>query len=316
MSEASAGDELPHVVGPGLSWSESYWFELYDVPSGLGGVARLDVRPNEGAMDVALSFFLPDGGFITARHVAAQTGNTALLEAEGVRFAMTEPLRRWRVSYDGPGHSLGSVGDAGRREAWLKSRFERLIVELEFTALDAAPALPESAGVAGFDQVGRWTGEVWVSGDRYEIQAHGGRGKTWGLPAVPRLQRRFALDFGDGLALSAVETVLDEGRRVHGWIMRDGRTTDVRGIELATVTAPGSPIQKSFQLDLVDTGGRRHQIAGDVQHVAPLPGFRGGRDTLLCLGVATAVYDGKTGHGIAEYLHQLGADGNPLEPVT
>ena len=313
MSAVGEADELPHAVGSPTSWRESYGFELYDAASGLVGAARIEVRPNEGAMDVDLSFFLEDGGFVTARHVAPQSTNTAQLEVEGVRFSLLEPLRRWRVEYDGPCHSLASVADAAKREAWHKSRLERLIVELEFVAFQPAAA---ATGADGFAQPGRWTGEIWVSGDRYVVAAPGLREKAWGAVALPRMQRRFALGFGDDRALDVVQTMLDDGPRLGGWIFRDGRSHAVREAELVTVTEPGSYHQKAFRLGLVAADGRRHEVAGEVLRVAPLPGLRGGHETMLCEGVTRARYDDRDGFGLAGYLHRLDAAGNPLEPVT
>src|SRR5690606_32621405 len=65
----TAADEEPHAPSTDLAWREAYAFDLHDAASGLAGFTRMTVRPNAGMMDAALSFFLPDGGFITARHV-------------------------------------------------------------------------------------------------------------------------------------------------------------------------------------------------------------------------------------------------------
>lgn len=305
-------DERPHPPGSELGWREAYWFELHDPASGLAGVARLDVRPNEGTREAALSFFLPDGGFITARHVAPCTAGDERLEVEGVAFVMVEPERRWRITYDGPGHSLGSVKETDQPDAWRKSRFERLIVELDVQAL-----LPPVASPGGFAQPARLTGEVWVSGDRYELQAFGMRGKSWGVAPLALLARRVALTFGEDRALLVERTVLDEASdEIHGWVLRDGQVTQLREVELSTENEPGSAVlPSSFRLALRDAAGERHEIAADLVHVAPLPGFRGGRDNLLCLGVARARWDGIEGFGFAEYLHRLDAAGKPLEPV-
>jgi hypothetical protein len=312
VSEVSDADELPHAVGPETSWREAYRFELFDAASGLVGSASVDVRPNEGAMDVALTFYLEDGGFVTARHVAATSENTATLEIEDVRFTMLEPLRRWRIAYDGPCHALASIADSAKREAWQKSRLERLIVELEFAALEH-PAVPVAGG---FVQPGRWTGEVWVSGDRYVVTAPGVRSKAWGAVASPRQQRRFALSFGEDCTVDVVQTLLDDGPRVAGWIFESGRRDAIDAIELVTETEPGSYRQKAFRLTLAGRAGGRRDIAGDVVRLASLPGFRGGHETMLCDGVVSARLDGRSGFGVASYLHRLDGSGNPVEPVA
>jgi hypothetical protein len=100
-----------------------------------------------------------------------------------------------------------------------------------------------------------------------------------------------------------------------GWIFRDGRNVSVRRIELATETEPGSYVQRRLRLVLTDAEARRHEIEGELLHVAPLPNVRNGRATMVCEGLARYRYEGRTGHGIAEYLHQLDEHGQPLVPV-
>ena len=312
--QVTPADEQPHAVGGELDWSEAYAFDFYDEPSGLGGFTRMTVRPNEGAMDVGLSFFLPDGGFITARHVKAQPTNTADLEVEGVRYAVDEPLRRWRVSYDGPAHSLPSARDADQRAAWAKSRLERLIVELDVVAA-SAPA--SRGGESAFQQTCVVRGEVWVSGDRYALQAPGSRGRSWGADeeAAPRTRRAFSARFADGSALDVVRTLSEDGDLQRGWILRDGRVGAVGAVSIATTTEPDSYLQKRFDLTLVDADGGRHEVAGEVLHLAPLPSARNDRPSVLCESVARFTWQGRTGHGFASYLHRLDAGGKPLVPI-
>jgi hypothetical protein len=332
MGTVSASDEQPHAVEGDGQWSESYYFNLYDPKSGLGGFTRIGVRPNEGTMDVGLSFFLPDGGFVHVRHVKPQHTNTSDLEVEGVRYELVKPLERWRLTYDGPSHSLPSARDAGNREAWKKSRLERLIVDLTFDAIHPPagaggdrPAPPSGAAAAAaggvakghFEQAGRWSGTVWVSGDEYAIHAWGNRDKSWGVRnwQAPRMWRWFSLNFGDDCAMGAVRLLMSDADVQRGWIYRDGRNVSVRGLELRTETEPGSCIQKTLELTLTDAESRRHVIAGELLNVAPLPQSRNGRKTLVCEGLARFRYEGREGYGIAEYLHQIDGDGQPLVPV-
>jgi hypothetical protein len=43
--------------------------------------------------------------------------------------------------------------------------------------------------------------------------------------------------------------------------------------------------------------------------------FDGGRATIVNEGLATWTYEGRSGTGIAEYLHQLNEDGTPVVPI-
>jgi hypothetical protein len=60
---------------------------------------------------------------------------------------------------------------------------------------------------------------------------------------------------------------------------------------------------------------RVHELRGDLLRVAGLPSERDGKKTLVNEGLARWTYEGRTGTGIAEYLHQLDAQGRPLRPI-
>lgn len=292
----TAADERLHPPGDALSWTESASLELHDEASELAGSARLDVRPNEGTTEVALSFFLPDGGFITARHVAPRVVDPARdVEVEDVRFATTEPLRRWRVAYDGPAHSLASAADTGKQDAWVKSRLERLIVDLDVVA-----AAPAERATDAFAQPVTIGGEVWVSGDHYVLAAHGMRIRTWGDGVVPAASGRVALAFPDGRAVFARRWSRDGAEACDGWLLRDGVASPVAAVELALADG-GADAGGHVALALAAASGR---TALDVEllQVAPLPGLRGAHPYVVRLAVARARWDGSVGHGFAELL--------------
>ena len=64
-----------------------------------------------------------------------------------------------------------------------------------------------------------------------------------------------------------------------------------------------------------DKTGRVHDLRADVLRVAGLPQEHDGRRTIVNEGLARWSYEGRTGYGIAEYLHQLDAEGRPFVPV-
>ena len=303
--------ERPHEVGPDLAWAESYAFDLYDPREGLGGFLRLAVRPNEGAMEVGLHFLLSDGGLIVARHVRPVRENVADLEIGDVRFAMVAPLARWKVSYDGPAHSLASARDAAKPEAWRKSRVERLGVDLSLEA--TSPALGEPGR---FAQAVRWTGTVWVSGDEYRVDCRGLRARAWGARdwESVRLARVLSIGFGDdfALAVAQVQAGRDEGERQHGWIFRGGRALGIRRVDLSTATEAESHLPKALSLALTDDAGSQYEIRGEVLQVMPLPRSRSGRQTLVCESVARFDCGPETGFGFVTTVDELDATGQPV----
>lgn len=287
-------------AGAEPSWIESTWLELDDPASELAGTIRLDVRPNQGTSEVSFSFFLPDGGFITARHVAPQVADASgLVEIEDARIETVEPLRRWSIKYDGPSHSLATVGDAGNRDAWGKSRLERLIVELDVTSLHDAVA-----DRSAFAQLVQVAGEVWVSGDRYDVATRALRGRSWGNGALPHAMTRVALTFDDDRVLLArLETasgVAGAAERVDGWTLVGGVVRPVRAMR--TEPADAAPGGTAAGAIVVADAGGEHRITVELPHVAPLPGQHGGRSYELRIGVARAGWDGHDGRGFVEQL--------------
>lgn len=304
--EADREDERPHAAGTALAWSETYGFAGFDPASGLGWLARAEVAPNQGFLQVDLSCLLPDGGFIAARHVKSQSANTADLEAEGVRLAMEEPLSRWRITYDGPAHSLASTGDASRRDAWHKSRLERLIVDLVFAA-----ELPPSAaasdlgratlGEGGFAQPGSVRGEIWVSGDRYDLRAHGSRTKTWGAGPALRAGRCLTIGFDDGTALAIEHLMHEAGAIERGWLWRGGRPVPLGGCAIAAEPDAGSPSALHVSFDDAVAGGRR-ELSAEMLCGVSLPLERGARRCVLTQSFARVASGGRSGYGLATSL--------------
>ncbi len=64
-----------------------------------------------------------------------------------------------------------------------------------------------------------------------------------------------------------------------------------------------------------DKNGHVHELRADLLRVAGLPQRHGERRTIVNEGLARWTYEGRTGYGIAEYLHQLDEDGRPLTPI-
>ena len=54
-----------------------------------------------------------------------------------------------------------------------------------------------------------------------------------------------------------------------------------------------------------------HELRGDILRVYGLPHRTGERHTVVNEGLARWTYEGRTGYGISEYLHQLDDEGRP-----
>jgi hypothetical protein len=322
-SPIAPADDRLHAPGPELQWSESCSFWLHDPASGLAGSLRVAVRPNEGMMDAGLHFWLPDGGFVATRHVSVPSPEAGRLEVGDARLETVEPLRRWRISHDGPAHSLESAADAGDREAWHHSRIERLIVELEFEAATQPVGFAEDGPGApsprcGFEQAGTWTGLVQVSGLAFPIAGRGFRERSWGLRdwQAPVRSRRLSFVVGADVAVSAAVIEGEGGLEVrHGWISRDGRVEALQEVRFSTEAAPGGRLPRSVRVEMVDRGGNLLVATGEVLASAPMRSSRNRRETLICESLVRLEMDGRHGHGTAEHVVQVDASGAPTVPL-
>ncbi len=309
-------EERPHAPSSATGWNESYSFYVVEPTDRIALLSRMGVRPNEGIMDVGCDVFVSDGGLLAARHVRPQVENTDDLEVEGVRYEMVRPLEEWRLSYDGPAHSLRSSRDAGDHEAWHKSRLERLIVDLVFRA-EAAPAA-DDAWPGRFGQAGRFTGEIWVSGDEYRLDSPGIREKAWGTTGstLPRMRRRFWARFDDGSALVIDRRIDDETEQMAGWILEGGEMRALHELRLCTETEADTFWQKSAEFVFRDDAGREGSVSASILQIAPLPTVRGAVRVVVCSSVASFAWGARRGIGVAEYLHRLDESGQPLLPVA
>jgi hypothetical protein len=98
-------------------------------------------------------------------------------------------------------------------------------------------------------------------------------------------------------------------------VWRDGQATSVAEWIVRTDFDDDGFTQKVVHLTAVDKGGRSHELVGELLRVASLPRRGSSGVTVVNEGLAKWTYEGKTGSGIAEYLHQLDADGKPRVPI-
>src|SRR5438067_209278 len=95
----------------------------------------------------------------------------------------------------------------------------------------------------------------------------------------------------------------------------DGETAGIRAWAVRTELAADRLTHAVTHVRATDKRGRVHALRGDCLRVAPVAHEVGGRRTLINEGLARWTYEGHTGYGIAEYLHQLDADGRPVVPI-
>jgi hypothetical protein len=318
--------DFAHPVEPDTAWSESYYFNAYDPATDSGLFTRIGLRPNEGTMDVGLSVWLPGTDLATVHGVRPQPAMTdSDLAVAGVRYERLRPMQEWRITAD----AEARVRDlAGRRPP----RTARVALDLVFHALapavgsdgqgrpgaGASAATRASVGKGHLEQAGRWSGWIEADGVRHTLgQARGNRDKSWGPRrwGGPTMWRWFSINVGDDVHFGGIRIGTGAGDLHRGWVWRDGEATSIREWEVRTELAADRLTHAVTHVRARDQRGRVHALRADLLRVAPVEYEKDGRRTVINEGLARWTYEGRTGHGIAEYLHQLDADGRPVVPI-
>jgi len=182
----------------------------------------------------------------------------------------------------------------------------------------ASAATRASVGKGHLEQAGRWSGWIEADGKRHALgEARGNRDKSWGPRrwGGPRMWRWFSINVGDDAHFGGIRIGTEAGDLHRGWVWRDGEATSVRQWDVRTELAADRLTHAVTHVRATDKRGRVHALRADLLRIAPVAHAVGGRRTLINEGLARWTYEGRTGYGIAEYLHQLDADGRPVVPI-
>jgi hypothetical protein len=311
--------DFAHPVEGDQAWSESYYFNAYDPGTDAGLFTRIGVRPNEGTIDVGLSVWLPRHGVVNVRGVRPQPVMTDDdLAVAGVRYERIVPMREWRLTADAEAAEGGRVG----LDLTFRSLTPAVGGDGQGRPQASAPAAADTAATVGkghLEQAGRWAGWIAHDGQRWELsgEARGNRDKSWGPRrwGGPRMWRWFSVNVGDDVHFGGIRIGTPAGDLHRGWVWRDGAATSIREWQVRSELAADGVTHTASHVTAVDKQGRRHRLDGEVLRVYGVPHRTGDGSTVVNEGLTRWTYEGRTGYGISEYLHQLDGDGRPLVPI-
>lgn len=308
--------DFAHPVEGDTAWSESYYFNCYDPETDCGFFTRIGVRPNEGTMDVGMSVWLPGGGLATVRDVKPQHEMVDDELAVGsVRYERLEPMKRWRITVAGGSTDSGVAMDV---------TFDALTPAIGTdgqgrTGQGVTAATAQSVGKGHLEQAGRWSGWIEAAGQRHTLSgdARGNRDKSWGPRrwGGPKMWRWFSINIGDDVHFGGIRIGTDAGDLQRGWVWKDGEATSIREWRVRTALHPDGVTHRRSYVTAVDKKGREHDLEAEVLRVEPGPDGIKPSTTIVNEGLARWFYEGETGYGIAEYLHQLDENAEPVVPI-
>jgi hypothetical protein len=308
-------DEYMHPPDDDPSFNESMYFNFFDPAAGLGGFFRLGNRPNEGFAEMTACLYLPDGrvGFMFGRPRIEDNG---AFDAGGLRFEVREPFASLAVTYDGPLALLTDpLAMKDPKAAFGAAEHVSCSAALDYRGV--SPML-DGGGLDGFarghhEQHVGVRGAVGAGGRTWDVDAFGLRDHSWGPRSwqAPRWYRWLTANAGagHGLMVSVIATA-DGAVRSGGVLLEKGSYTPIVDAEIRTETA-GDDLYHDRIRCLARTAEREVEVIGTVRSLIPLRHRRDGRMTRISEGLTEYRWDGRTGHGLSEYLDQI-EDGRPV----
>lgn len=324
-------DEYMHELEDATNFNESMYFNVYDKAENLGGFFRLGNRPNEGKAEMTTCLYLPDGKVAFMFDRPKISDNDAF-DAGGMRFDVVEPFEELKVAYDGKAVLLDDpLQMANPRKAFTENPWTTCRAELTFKGIspmyggepvnDDGSQIPESGeGFARghYEQHIAGAGTIAVGDEEWQVDGLGLRDHSWGprFWQSPWWYRWLTANLGPdfGFVISVVAS-RDGGKRILGMVLRDGVYEHITDATIETEWT-GDDLYHSHIRATATTSERTYEIEGRVLNLVPLRNRRTSPDgeellTRISEGLTEWTCDGRTGHGLSEYLDQI-IDGRPV----
>jgi hypothetical protein len=175
-------------------------------------------------------------------------------------------------------------------------------------------------GKGHLEQGGLWSGWIEAGGERKELgpNARGNRDKSWGPRrwGGPKMWRWFSINIDDDTHFGGIVIGTEAGDLHRGWVWRDGSHESIAEWKVTSDLEDDGVTHRATHILATDKAGRTHALDAEVLRVEP--GSKGVKPdtTIVNEGLARWTYEGRTGTGISEYLHQLDGDAKPVVPIT
>lgn len=321
--------EFPHERGAEKEWNESLYFNFTDPSRGIGGYTRIGVLPNQDS-DIGVMMLFAGGKRLLVTNQSGRAVTAGGFKVGTLAYERTEPLREWRLTFAG---EMGDLADSRDLFVVDPESFPRRPVEVNLTWTGMAPAFNfkdadpsavaemiveartrfsdlrsvSKVGSEHYEQAGKVTGTIRFGGETLEIVGSGHRDHSWGVRdwSAPRAWTWLTCQFGDELAFNLSRVAIESVDIFNGFLCHGGRNYPLRRAKLTTEFEDDGTTQKALSFTFEDTSGMTVDVSGEVLTVIPLDLRSRGHATMVNEGLAKYTWEGRTGYGIAEYLHQM-----------
>jgi hypothetical protein len=281
----TAEDELLHDPGQEPAWNESMAFVPVDA-EGSSMFLRLGRRPNEGHIEVTVAQQNQDGSLDVAfakEKLALKTpADRRLNHAGNLCFSLIEPMKRWRLSYDGKARHIARARDfaANPRDALNSASVHDFAFDIEIEDRGPLFGLGPHGSIPGGERYlsGRHyestlycSGTVTQSGNRRRLDTYGFRDHSWGVRDMTRTEftRYFWAQVDETTSIVAWFTRVAGEDFSTGIILRGGAFEVATGAAVKSVyeSEPDHYV-RAARLTLNSPKG---DIVLDLEPICPLP---------------------------------------------
>jgi len=310
-------DELMHENTGEPNFNESMYFNFFDADHRVGGFLRIGNRPNEGHAETTVCLYRPDGS-VAFNFKRPKIADNARFDAGGTRFEVEKPFERLRIAYAGKACLLARPLEmADPRRAFTENPFVSAEVALEIEGVgpmfggerEGADSSQENEFAKGhYEQHHRARGRLVIGDESFDFDGFGLRDHSWGPRSwqSPLYYRWLTANFGADFGFMANEIVARDGSEIRGGFLHRGRELElVKHVEIDTEWAEPEHVHKALRVRLTTLAGETLEVTGRVLSLIPLRNRKDGRVTRIAEGMTEWTCEGRTGHGLSEYLDQV-----------
>jgi len=205
-------------------------------------------------------------------------------------------------------NGLRLVQPVPHKRAVLHYESEKVKLKYDFTGLhapfsyhDNPDGLPAWMAVNRYEQTGRVTGFLELSGRRIEWDRIGHRDHSWGVRdwGVPQHWKWFVAYADDGSRLLNGWIWIAKGEwGFGGYVVRDGELVAIQSIK-QQAEFDDAMMQRRLEVEILDVAGGKTQVLLEVFGIVRLPS-NDRYGTLIIEGACRALIDGRPGAGQLE----------------
>ncbi len=312
-------DELMHEDRGESNYNESMYFNFFDASQRRGGFLRIGNRPNEKHAEMTVCLYEPDGS-VLFNFARPQIADNSRFDAAGAQFSVDKPFERLRIAYAGKACRLARPLEmSDPKAAFTSNPFVDVCLDLTIAGVGPMFGGERIGGGASdhemefakghYEQHHRATGTLEIDGRQIAFDGLGLRDHSWGPRSwqAPAWYRWLTGNFGEDLGFMASIVASKDGTERRGGFLHRGKALMlVRDVTIETQFAGPENVHERLRAVLACADGTTLEIEGRVLSLIPLRNRKAGRTTRISEGMTEWSWQGRTGHGLSEYLDQIG----------